>query len=265
MPESKIPASGGWARCPRCTERFFVKAPGAAIDFSQPPAGATERAPRAAGRPRDQASQRLIDRLRKTRGDEDGGGMGTISPGSMIFTEITIFPEPAPSPLVYQIVGGVLLLLPIILISVAFFGQDEPTLGSPPAAVAAVTQSFNDDRNVGVVRSDMVKVRQIMIRRHQATLTVVESGPESRVFKYFAGRLVPGVCDEINSLRIENVPNIDGLSFFATCHGRTGQLKMDLTWKNRMAVVGFPGFQAWEEMEVYPLRPVPASASAAGK
>lgn len=262
VPESKIPVGGGWARCPRCTERFFVKAPGAAIDFSQPPAGAPGAPPKAAGRARDQASQRLIDRLRKSKGDDDAGGMATLSPGSMIFTEITIFPEPAPSPLLYQIIGGALLLLPIILISAFFFGQDEPSSGDSAETVAAVTHSFNDDRNEDLIRSDMIKVRQAMVRQKRLILSGKDSnsGSESRVFRYFSERLVPGACEEISFLRIENIESVDGYSFLATCNGSTGIIKMNVTWNKRMATVGFPGFKVWEEMEVYPLLPMSTSA-----
>lgn len=256
VPDGKMPANGGWARCPRCAGRFFVKPASAAAPG--PPGHTPAEAFPARPLQRDADSQRLIDRLKKIRGGEQRADV-IDDPAASVYAEITIFPEPAPSLLKYQIIGGLLLFLPLIIGSWVFFRAEPPAAVNSPVAAGELRRSFDDDYRPEQVRADLLRIRKNMFNR-KSPLNVTQSGPESRVYKYFAGRLVPGVCDDISGLVLERMNDADGFSVIATCLGNRKTVMAHVVWQGRMAQVNFPGYKKWEEFEVYPLTPMTTKA-----
>lgn len=247
----KIPPIGGWAKCPKCAERFFVQPPGKGVDLhseASKEAGAGKRPIR------DSASQRFIDRLKSLRGESPD----TIGHGPLIYSEVTIFPEPAISPAIYQGIGLALLAVPLLLLIMAFMIKSE-SASTPRQEAEKFNADFNDDKNIKLIRSDLVMIRRNMSKRPVITSTITYTGSESRVFNYFSERLTPGICKSISKLEINSNQPIKGFEATGTCSdGVTRRLKMLVTWTDKTAVVGFQGYPAHEEVELYPIRPVVA-------
>lgn len=244
VPVEKVPADGGWARCPKCGEKFYVQPPGKALDLlSEPP-----QAPPTRKRPgRDESSQMLLNQLRAKKGEKVGG-----DPRLADFKEVTIFPEPATAPGAYQALGAALLALPIIVLAIIFFKSD--VAGNPPVSYADFNSRLNDEFNPDLIRTDLLQIRQRTTDKKRLKKQVDFSGSESRVFKYFAADMVPGVCDSISWLDIESDMPPKGFAATAVCVGGIlERLRMQVNWTDRTAIISFPGYSRRDqEVDLFP-------------
>lgn len=250
-PADKIPLIGGWAKCPKCSERFFVQPPGKGVDLHSE----ASKDSGAGKRPiRDSASQRLIDRLKSLRGESQD----TLGHGPLIYSEVTIFPEPVISPAIYRTFGLALLSLPLLFLIMAFMVKSEPA-ATPDLEIEKFKASLNDDKNIKLIQSDLVTIRRNMSKRPIVNSTVTQTGSESRVFNFFSERLAPGICKSITRLEITSNQPIKGFEATGVCsEGASRRLKMLVTWTDKTAVVKIQGYPEHEEMELYPIRPIVA-------
>lgn len=252
-----MPVNGGWARCPKCAERFYIPAQGKGLDLISDIPG-TSPARRRSGR--DDTSQQLLDRLRAKRGEE-------ISDKRLFeldFNDITIFPEPALSPAVCQAIGIALLALPVLVLAIIFFKYDQPA--PAPVSTSEFNEMLNNEFNSDLIRADLLQIRSQTINKNRLLTQIDFTGSESRVFKYFASDMVPGVCDVITWLDMESDSPTRGFEVTAVCEGGIlEKLKMQVSWTDRTAIINFPGYSKhYQEVDLYPLKPAAANKSAQG-
>ena len=253
-----MPAGGGWARCPKCTEMFYVQAPGKGLDLlSEPPPTSPARRTRAR---RDESSQQLLDRLRTQRGED----VRDDRRFDLDLSKVTIFPEPALAPAVSQALGMALLALPIIVLGVIFFKSSPP--GPPPISTTEFKERLNNEFNPDLIRADLLQIRRQTIYKKKLLTQIDFTGSESRVFKYFAANMVPGICDVISWLEIESERPTKGFAATAVCEGGILEsLRMQVSWTDRTAVISFPGFSKHDqEVDLFPAKPLAANKSAQG-
>jgi len=253
VPAAKVPAGGGWARCPKCAEMFYVQAPGQGLDLlSEAPGAPPARRRQRYGR--DEGSQQLLDRLRTQRGED----VRDDRRFDLDLNKVIIFPEPALPPAVYQVIGLALLSLPILALAVIFF-KSEPAAAPAPSAAEFKAQ-LNNEFNPALIRADLLQIRRQTIYKKRLLTQVDFTGSESRVFKYFAANMVPGICDAINQLEIESDRPTNGFSATAVCReGILESLRMQVHWTDRTAVISFPGYsQHDQEVDLFPLQSVVA-------
>lgn len=248
VPADKIPAAGGWARCPHCSEKFFVKSPATQVDLLSPTPGdgSTGRLGRNA------EGQRLLDRLKAAgRAPESPKAPGW---SDFISQEVTIFPEPAPTPALYQALGLTLLGLPVLLLGLFFAWYEAPA--QPAAPTAVFEKTFNNAQDPKQVLVYLDIVRRNMANQKRIISTIRRTGSESKIFNYFAARLMPGTCDDISRLEMTSDAPTKGFEATGYCiGGKVNWLKMEVVWTNRAAIVSFPHYSKAEEMEMYPLEP----------
>lgn len=245
----KVPAVGGWARCPKCSERFFVKAPGSKVDLHSD-ASRSSAAPAPRRVLRDSASQLLLNKLKSAKGVQAETGQG-LDNRALIYGEVTIFPDPAPSPAVCQGLGIALLALPLLFLTIAFINSSPPS--RPSQKAADFRSEMNDEGDIKLVRSDLVKIRRGILNQTKVASAIDRSGSESRVFKYYSSRLVPGICDAISRLELESERPTKGFEMTAVCaEGRSRRLKMEVTWNDKIARVKFPAHSKHEDMDLFP-------------
>jgi len=248
VPADKIPAAGGWARCPHCAEKFFVKAPGSEIDLlSQIPGDGS------AGRlGRNAEGRRLLDRLRAAGRAPEAAKEPDWS--DFISSEVTIFPEPAPTPALYQALGLALLGLPVLLLGLFFVWYESPP--QPVASTVVFDKTFNNEQDPKQILANLDTIRRNMANQKRIISTVRRTGSESRVFNYFAARLMPGTCDAISRLEMTSEAPTKGFEATGFCiGGKVNWLKMEVVWTNRTAIISFPHYSKAEEMEMYPIEP----------
>lgn len=263
IPPDKVPPAGGWARCPKCSERFFVPGPGREVDLLAEHLGGAGAAANNYRRPpgRDAASQQLLNRLRKSgRGQAYGPGQREAGEA-----EVTIYPQVAPSPLIFRSVGLVFLLLPLIFMAVAFVKSGSKADVSDPTP--AFNKLFNNEKDVELIRADLDNIKRKLLIQKKTNSLIRQSGAESRVFKYFAARLLaPGACDGISSLDLFADKPGRGFELTAVCvDGPVRRLKMEVAWHDGLALVRFPGYSKTDELDLYPPRSKRIVQSAAGK
>ena len=249
VPAEKIPVGGGWARCPKCAEMFYVQPPGQGLDLLSEPAKTPPARRQRSGR--DESSQELLDRLRTQRGEENRDDRRF----DLDFNKVTIFPEPALAPAVYQGMGVALLALPVLVMAVIFFksGPAAP----PPVSTVEFKTMLNNEFNPDLIRADLLQIRRQTTYKNSLLTQVDYSGSESRVFKYFAAEMVPGICDVINRLDIESDRPPKGFAATATCQGGIlERLRMQVSWTDRTAIISFPGYSKHDQVvDLFPPRP----------
>jgi Zn-finger nucleic acid-binding protein len=253
VPDEHIPAGGGWTHCPKCRGRFFIKPGGpAAADlihpFPEPLAIAS--APPRPDRGRDEATQKLLDRLkRKNRASQPEPG-----PEDFEADEITVCPVPALSPAACQYIGLALLSLPLLAIAlVLYWGREKSLQPVSPAAPAAVRPLMAEE-SPEIIRADLRSIRRDLLRRRRSHIEVDYSGSESRVFKYFMGRLTPpGYCPGLDRLEIAALNPTEGYAATGFCLGEVYRsLEMKVSWTARGAMVQFANYPGQEEFEMFP-------------
>ncbi|MDR0882296.1 MAG: zinc-ribbon domain-containing protein [Candidatus Adiutrix sp.] len=249
VPDDHIPAAGGWACCPKCRDRFFLKPGGqAAADLARPlePPAAAASLP---NRGRDAASQKLIDRLKgKNRGGRPEQGLEDFEPG-----EIIVFPAPSLSAAACQYIGLALLSLPLLaIILVLSWGRERAEPPAAPAAGPAAVRRLNVAESPVIIRADLRNIKRDLLRRRRPHVDVDYSGPESRVFKYFMARLTPpDYCPGITHLEMAASQPSSGFSATGFCQGEVYRLlEMKVTWTTWGARVQFTGYPGQEEFEM---------------
>jgi hypothetical protein len=244
LPDKQVPATGAWALCPRCRERFFINPAAVPIEKLTRPAaapGASGPAPRG----RDQASQRLLENMKNKRGLEDEAPRPDL---------ITVYPRPAVSETLYLALGALLLCLPVVGIVALFQSAAGYQPAGPPAPAPTALSKVNHRENEESIRKDLVGIRNDLANRRRSVIDIEHSGPQARVFKYFMGRLAPDICSGI--YRLEMTPSESPSGFTARGHclepdGRILEMRVD--WAGSEALVSFPEFQQSEELDLYPL------------
>ncbi|MDR0882136.1 MAG: zinc-ribbon domain-containing protein [Candidatus Adiutrix sp.] len=248
VPDDHIPAAGGWARCPKCRDRFFLKPGGqAAVDlarpFQEPPTA--QASPTRPGR--DEASQKLLDRLKdKNRAGQPDKGLEDFEPG-----EIIVFPAPALSETACQYIGLALLSLPLLaIILVLSWGRTTPAVVSQVSPTAL--KRLNTEDSPEIIRADLLNIKRDLLRRRRPHIDVDYSGPESRVFKYFMGRLTPpDYCSGITHLEIAASQPTSGFVATGFCQGEAYKLlEMKASWTIWGVRVQFSDYPGQEEFEM---------------
>ena len=251
LPDDKIPAGGAWAVCPRCRERFFVNPGALPLENLTRPVSAPS-APNPSGgasRGRDQASRRLLESMKNKQGLKDE--LPPFDPGL-----ITVYPRPALSASIYRGLGFLLLGLPVAGIIALFLSASrQPPADGPPAPQPVTALSrVNTQGNEESIRKDLITVRRDLANKRRQVVNINYSGPESRVFNYFMGRLVPEICSGIYQLELTPLDSLAGFTAKGLCLEPEGrELKMRVDWAGRYGIITFPDYREIEEVELYPL------------
>lgn len=192
--------------------------------------------------------------MKMARGEAlDNGG---VDPADKFSTLVTIFPTPGPAPVLYQVMGIILLSVPLLAIVFVLATSKQPE--TEPYLPPDIRQTeFSNDFKPEVIRLDLVNIRRYMRNQRRVPNFVDYSGSESRVFKYFASLLIPGVCDQITRLELKTEWPAKGFEATGQCEG--GILKkitMQVVWDETRAIISFPGYSKKPaEVEMYPVHP----------
>lgn len=261
IPAEKVPITGAWASCPKCQERFFIKPPAqqqqAAAGVIGPRHSEALKAPQTAAPPpaagslkrRDQESQRLLERMKRKRPE-----LRTEQPEPIDFSALTVYPEFVSYPVARQVVTGILLATPLVVMAVIFYAGSN--VKPQPLAPSTTLVKMQDKSNTELVKNDLRSLRKHMQRRQNVVrMRIDSSGPEARIFNYFMERMVPGVCEGegISSLRIA-ADSSKGFSALGTCTSNSKELEMNVVWTMNTAKVSFTGYpaQGTEEIDLFP-------------
>ena len=178
-----------------------------------------------------------------------------ISGDSAWAEEVTIFPEPAPSPDFYMGIGIALLTLPLIVMGILFV-KAGPDVNAQPLSQPSVFKAvLNDEENPLLIRSDLLEMRRNILSRVNYSKEVYNAGIETRIFSYFSVRMAPNVCPDLRYLELSAPKPGRGFELTGICrNGILDKLKMEVSWTGRTAIVRFPGISPHqEEIELFPL------------
>ena len=252
IPAEKVPATGAWACCPKCQERFFVRPVTEQKTVPDTFAASQPGASKPVGlRGRDQDSQRLLERMRQKRPE-----LKTADYPPVDFSAITLYPEYVSSPVARQVVTGILLVAPLLVMAVIFHSSSQ--VGAQPMVASTLLIKMNDDANIDLIRRDLRNMRRYLQKyKNSVNMEIDYSGPESRIFNYFMDKMVPGVCEGngITLLHLAANPASNGFKATGTCAGSKRQVEMQVTWQERLARISFTNFpkQGYEDIEIYPI------------
>lgn len=144
----------------------------------------------------------------------------------------------------------ILVIVPLFLIG-AFFKSASGFRATPspaPTAVAKVTPKIQQSQ----VKSELLWLRDSTIKRRHLLYSVNYTGPESKIFKHWQSKLIPNVCQQITSIKIQSPAPSYALTLTATCLDRSqGNVAMDIAWAGRGAAISFPAYNAREEVELF--------------
>jgi predicted Zn finger-like uncharacterized protein len=240
--DNLVPGAGGWARCPRCGERFFLK-PSAGPELVN-----VSSAPVRGGADREELLKRL-----KVRSPQAAAQRWEDNHAD--FEEVTIFPRRALSPEAALAAGCLILTLALLSTILLFLSSVHHREALPPAQAPA---RLNNDQSPSLVRQDLVDILRRHSKRDYLWAVVDFTGPESRVFKYCRDRLVPeDHCPTLVRLELKSAAPAEGLSLFGSCQDYDGRrdpepLELKLKWVERAALAGFTGYQDFLELEMFP-------------
>jgi predicted Zn finger-like uncharacterized protein len=244
--DNLVPGAGGWARCPRCGEKFFLK----------PPAGPELGSPNVSSAPVRGGADReeLLKRL-KVRSPQAAAAAQQWEDNHADFEEVTIFPRRALSPETALAAGCLILTLALLSTLLLFLSSVHHREEFPQDRAPA---RLNNDQSPDLVRQDLVDILRRHSRRDYLWVVVDFTGPESRVFKYCRDRLVPeDHCPNLVRLELKSTAPAEGLSLFGSCQDHDGRqdpepLELRLKWVERAALAGFTGYQGFLELEMFP-------------
>lgn len=224
--DEKVPNDGAWAKCPKCGDRFHVKA--RALDFDSPVSQGSS--PLMRGRTIDE--QKLIDRLRLKNGF--GARPRSSGPDDDEENLVLIYPKQA-SPvwpyamIVIIMVGGFLALL-----AGAFKGADY----NPPAPVADNNRPVERPYDPDGLMADLKAMRSDFARQKNLNRHIDYYGREIRVFEHFLSTLAPEKCKEILSLQIRSPKTVEGFTASGVCaRGRVEVPALSVRWVGESAHV----------------------------
>lgn len=282
VPAQRVPASGAWAQCPRCRERFFINPAGHSLEeltrpFASGPAEAapgpapapgpasapgpvsasgpaSASAPAASpGRPvRDANSQRLLDRLKAKRGPQ-ADEPDDYEPGMVM-----VYPEPAIPESVFRAASAAMLCLPLLAIFLIFSFSGsrlaKPAAARPEPEITTVGM-LNDYESEAMIRQDLSNLRRDQLMRRRSLYGVGHNGPETRVFQYFMHRLAPNVCAGVRYIQV-SVPNSPagpdaGFTMTGFCEDpEDRRLAINIEWAGRAGLVFVPYNQKTERFSL---------------
>lgn len=249
--DHQVPAAGVWAKCPKCRERFFIKASAqTTVDLAapfQPPALAPGSLPR-----RDSTTQQIIERARAKR----GLGADLKKDAADEISLVTVFPSAVIPPEVYKVIGLALLGFPILFIAIFFSSlpgsKSELSHGLQPAAIVAKINDVNN--NQALIRQDLLNIRKDMVRRPRPFYGGGYSSSETRVFNYFVANMLPEeICSGIDYTEVTKLTSAYGFTAKGRCLAGNGkQLEMRVEWTVKKATILFPYYQARSEFDLSP-------------
>ncbi len=249
--DERVPAKGAWARCPKCSERFFItpQGQGAALGQAQPASPAPSPA-----RERSEEAQQLLTRLKAKRTEN-----GTPPPEDGAYeSEVIVFPELAASPTPYFIILGVMSLFLVGLVIHAFNSASMPPPATPRSA-PQVARQYDESS----FAADLTMLRRHLINQGQANRRTKPAGLEARIFQYALSRLAPNECEELEYLFLQSARTLDGVTVLGVCQDPSRRSpQLDVRWHQGIAQVRVVGYDNWLSV-VLISRPGRASSRAA--
>jgi len=250
VPDERVPAAGAWARCPKCSERFFIRPVGQSSGLDMQP----QKAPVKSVRGRSEEAQRMINRLRSKTEAE---GLTTLDGPEYNPETITVFPQPAPNPAFTVIATGVMIVLAGFVLIGSFSKGSTVKVNAPqtPAIMSHYTYGEKD------LRADFQLLRKRATQQPHLRYQVTYTGYESRVFKHFLNEIAPDDCQDITSLYIKADRAANSLTATATCQDNSRIIPdMQIRWEGRDALISITGREALLRFNLFP----PADGSASG-
>ena len=251
IPDRQVPEAGAWARCPKCRERFYLKAKPVDLHAKH------ERAAAPPTRTRSSDAQSLIDRLRsRNNPDADTYLRGPDND----FGSVTVFPEPAPNYLLYAAgVGG---MVGVFLAALGgMFNYEGPQSSTRAAAVFPAQRPYDHDG----LRGDLMSIRRDLSQHKNVARQISYRGRESRVYKYFLAELAPDKCQEIIGVRLWSTDTVYGFNAAAECaDDRLSVPELEVRWEGESARVAMAGQEKSMSVDLAP-PPSMASNSRRGK
>ena len=249
VPSEIVPASGAWARCPRCSERFFIRHLGQGAGLNEQP----RPSPAKSARVRSEEAQRMIDRLRSKTEAE-----GQVSLDGPAYSPdiITVFPQPASGGLAVFLAIGVMVVLVGVVLVGAFTKGSTVTIAAPEPTGIININVYGEKE----LRADFLLFRKLTTGRPYLRKRVDYTGFESRVFKFFLKEMAPAECQDIASLFIKAERAANGFTATAACldPGRTIP-DLSVRWEGRDAVIMFAGQNERRRFTLFPLEGQPTA------
>lgn len=213
-----VPEAGAWAICPKCRERFYLKAKPVDLGTS------TYQKTVSPGRERSAEAQKLVNRLRVRNNAEVTAEPNDFGNG---FEPVTVFPAPAPNHFAYGV--GVIVLVSLFLgVLVSVFNSADARPSAPAATSFPAAPPYDSDG----LRGDLISLRKELNQRKNIVRHITYSGSESRIFKHFLSQLAPDKCQDIVSIKIWSTDTIRGFKATAVC--AADQLlipELDVRWE----------------------------------
>lgn len=251
IPDQQIPATGAWAKCPKCQERFFINpAAQSAVDLTTP-FQRPNQAPAPLGR-RDSSAQQLIERVRAKRGLPTDQRRDAFDESGLVM----VYPKPAVSAGTYQAIGLALLAVPILFIVIFFSSlpDSESSDSSRPKPAEIVTKINDINSNHALIRQDLLNIRKGLVNRPRPVYGAGYSTSETRVFNYFVANMLPeDICSRTDYTEVTRLTSAYGFTAKGRClQGKGNVLELRVEWTTQKAMILFPYYQAKSEFDLYP-------------
>lgn len=249
--DERVPVNGAWAKCPKCQERFFIKANPVLVDQNK------EEERTAPLRGRDQASQKLLDRLKKNKVKEAETSLDAPDDQTIL---VTVFPEAVINQQLYILfmVMAVVVLIVILIMgfSAAGLNREQP---SPTVQAYLVIPEYGAQS----LKTDLITLRSALHSRRLTRRVVTYQSPETRVFKYALARLAPDLCQEIVRVSIWTNDPYRQFTAKADCleEGWSPPV-MEVVWKKGKAIITFTDHPDQLEVDLKRERTPPKPATA---
>jgi hypothetical protein len=198
--DEKIPKSGAWVLCPKCSEKFFI--PAVNINRLLNDAAPTT------GAPLGSLAPPVTLKLKASKSSPTS----VEEPNQYILTEV-----PAQPFFKKYIVPTLLSLGCIALLVGIIFTYNLSTQNNiveqlpPPAEVRHVEYGFED------LQKDILALKRKSSRFNRLNRLVDFRGTESRVLKYLQQHMQTNTCEEIVSLDFESEAPYEGFTLRANC------------------------------------------------
>ena len=234
LPVERVPVSGAWAKCPRCAERFFIPALDKTLNLTATPQA---RASSFSAGVKSSERQELLSRLKK----KNGTAIGEEPPIDL--NEITVYPEYSESPMLRKVVTGVLLVIPLVFVIVAFLSATPVT---SPDQVSSIAQEkisvFKPQESIAYIKKEIMSMRRRLMFRGEFKFDIDSSGVETRVFNYFMNKIIPDICKNISHLEMSSMDSQYGFKAVGSCidKGSPAKVEMEVQWSGNIAIITFP-------------------------